>query len=343
LRIIVTGSIAYDYIMSFPGVFSDHILPAKIDVLSVSFLVDSLRRESGGCAANIAYTLALLGEQPACMATVGHDFDDDLARLAGHGVDTSLIERVDGESTSSFFVSTDSTGCQIASFYVGAMGAADRLSFHDVATQDVAAAIISPNAPAAMEKYVAECQTLGIPYVYDPSQQIVRLSAEAIVEGIAGSRIFIANEYEFELIHSKTGLDVEDVKDLAGTLIITRGKSGSIVRRGNDVHTIPVALPTAEVDPTGVGDAYRAGVLFGMLHDLSWPTAGRVGALAATYSLEAVGTQNHAFSIAEFLARYAGAFGAVPNELRDALAARGGHPAIGSTVGDADVLQRSGE
>ena len=319
MRIIVTGSVAYDYIMSFTGRFSEHILPEKIDILSVSFLVDSLRREPGGCAANIAYTLAMLGEEPRLMATVGSDFRDDRNRLEDHGVDTSLLLEVEDEFTSSFFVSTDEKSCQIASFYVGAMGAADRLSFNDVDVDNVAAVIISPNAPAAMEKYVRECRDLGLATIYDPSQQIVRLSSEALVEGIAGSEILIANEYEFELIHGKTGLGIEDVLDLTSTLIITRGEHGSIIRTDGQVHMIPAVPPTAVTDPTGVGDAYRAGVLFAMLHELPWPVAGRVGALAATYALEEVGTQSHAFTASEFADRYAESFSSAPDGLLDAL------------------------
>lgn len=320
MRIIVTGSIAYDTIMSFPGRFSDHILPDKIDILSVSFLVDSHRREPGGCAANIAYSLALLGERPLVMATVGADFETDRLRLEAHGVDTSMIRTVDVD-TANFYVSTDQANCQIASFYVGAMGAADSLSFLDVPVDNVAAVIIAPNAPAAMERYVRECREIGLPYVYDPSQQIVRLDGPALLEGIEGSQILIANEYEFELIRSKTGLTIEDAVALAGTLIITRGEHGSVVRTRVESHVIPAVPPVAAVDPTGVGDAYRSGVLFGMLHGLTWPVAGRVGALAATYAIEVMGTQRHQFTPASFLTRYDGAFGTPPPELAALLAA----------------------
>ncbi len=319
MRIIVTGSIAYDYIMSFPGDFSEHILPDKIDVLSVSFLVDSLRRVPGGCAANIAYNLALLGERPTIMATVGADFAADEARLAAAGIDVSLMRTVPDESTASFFVSTDRQNRQIASFYVGAMGHADRLTFHDLSARDVRLAIIAPNAPDAMLKYVRECKALGIPYVYDPSQQIVRLDAAALIDGIQGSRVFIANEYEFALVEEKTGLGVEDVLTMTDILIVTRGEHGSVIRAGHHVDWIPAVPTTAEVDPTGVGDAYRAGVMFGLLRGLAWPVAGRVGALCATYALEVLGTQGHHYTAPAFLARYAASFGAPPAELVQAL------------------------
>ncbi len=319
MRIIVTGSIAYDYIMSFPGDFSEHILPDKIDVLSVSFLVESLRREPGGCAANIAYNLALLGERPTVMATVGADFAYDHERLRSHGVDVALIRTLPDETTASFFVSTDRKSRQIASFYVGAMAAADELSFMELTAADIQLAIIAPNAPDAMEKYVRECQVLDIPYVYDPSQQIVRLSAEALVAGIRGSRIFIANEYEFALVQEKTGLDIAAARALTDVLIVTRGEHGSTIYAGEDQHVIPTAPPTAVVDPTGVGDAYRAGAVFGFLSNLPWPVAGRVGALAATYAIEKLGTQEHRYTATEFLDRYAQHFGSPPPELAQAL------------------------
>jgi adenosine kinase len=317
-RIIVTGSVANDYIMSFPGRFSEHLLPDKIHILSVSFLVDSLRRQPGGCAANIAYTLALLGERPAAMATVGPDYAADRERLERHGVDTSLLVTVEAH-TASFFVSTDEANCQIASFYIGAMGEADALSFHDFDTTGVELVIISPNAPAAMARYVRECRELGLKTIYDPSQQIVRLSAEELAEGIAGSWILIANEYEFELIREKTGLDAEAVLGLTETLIITRGEHGSIIRSPAGTHLVPPVPTDRAVDPTGVGDAYRAGVIFGLLAGLDWPVVGRIGSLAGTYCVEHTGPQAHLFDPISFLARYEASFGAAPAALAAAL------------------------
>ena len=319
-RVVVTGSIANDYIMSFPGRFSEHILPDKIDILSVSFLVDSLRREPGGTAANIAYNLALLGLRPTVMATVGADFEPDRRRLEARGVDTAQIRVVPDHFTASFFVSTDEANCQIASFYIGAMGAAADLTLDTVPDDEVALVVISPNAPEAMAKHVRECKARGLPFVYDPSQQIVRLTAEALVEGITGSLVFIANEYEFELVHEKTGLGVEDALDLTGTLVVTRGEHGSIIRSGGHVHLVPAVRPTTLVDPTGVGDAYRSGIVYGLLADLPWPVAGRVGSLAATYALEHTGTQAHDYDAAAFLARYEASFGDVPLALRRTLA-----------------------
>ena len=316
MRIIVTGSIANDYIMSFPGHFSEHILPEKIAVLSVSFLVDSLRREPGGCAANIAYNLALLGDRPAVMATVGMDFEPDRARLAAVGVDTALIKAVPGESTASFFVSTDLDHRQIASFYIGAMGQAAAQSLRDQDPAGIGLVVISPNAPDAMVKLVDDCKALGLPYVYDPSQQIVRLDGEDLRAGIAGARCFVANEYEMELISEKTGLDLEAIRGLCPVVVVTHGEKGSVIYDGESSYEIPIAAPRAVVDPTGVGDAYRTAIVYGLVHGLPWDQAGRVGALSATYALESLGTQAHAYSIDDFLARYAQNFGAVPEALR---------------------------
>jgi len=312
VSIIVTGSVAYDYLMSFPGRFSEHILPDQIHQVSLSFLVDSMRKQRGGCAPNIAYTLALLGERPTIMATVGQDFGEYRTWLEGAGVDTSAIVEVEDEFTSSFFVNTDLDNNQIASFYVGAMGKADILSFRDLDYRAIEIAIISPNAPAAMIKYAQECQKLGIPYIYDPSQQIVRLSGQELLEGTQGARMLIVNEYEFGMIKNKTGLSDEELLALPQITIITRGEEGSSIHVDDKVLSIPVVPSTPLVEPTGVGDAYRAGVIKGMLCGYPWEITGRIAALAATYVLEQHGTQNHRYSLDEFVARYRRVFGDAP-------------------------------
>jgi adenosine kinase len=310
MSIVITGSIAYDYLMSFPGRFRDHILPEQIHQISLSFLVESMRKQRGGCAPNIAYTLALLGERPTIMATVGQDFGEYRAWLDDAGIDTSAIVEIEGEFTSSFFVNTDQENNQIASFYMGAMGWADRLSFYDLPQeQKIEIAIISPNAPAAMVKYARECQELGIPYIYDPSQQTIWLSAEDLVEGARAARILIVNEYEFGMIQNKTGLSDRELLALPETTIVTRGEGGSTIYAPDQILTIPVVPPESLVEPTGVGDAYRGGIIKGLLRGLSWETTGRIASLAATYVLERLGTQNHYYSLDEFRARYRRVFG----------------------------------
>jgi adenosine kinase len=303
MNVVVTGSIAFDYLMTFPGYFREHILPDQIARLSVSFLVDSMRRQRGGCAPNIAYSLALLGLHPTVMATAGQDFGEYRAWLEEHGVDTSAVVEVPDEFTSSFFVSTDREHNQIASFYIGAMGHANKLSFRDL-NMPVDLAIVSPNDPEAMRKYPRECQQLGIPYIYDPSQQIIRLMGDDLCEGISGCRMLIVNEYEFEMIRNKTGLSEAQLLECAGTLIITRGTNGSTIWADGQRYDIPVVKPLREADPTGVGDAYRAGIIKGLSMGMSWEVTGRIASLAATYVLEQTGTQNHSYTWDEFAARY---------------------------------------
>jgi len=318
MSLIITGSVAYDYLMSFPGRFREHILPEQLHQISLSFLVDSMRKQRGGCAPNIAYSLALLGEHPTVMATVGQDFGEYRAWLEENGVDTSAIVEVPDEFTSSFFVNTDLENNQIASFYIGAMGRADRLSFRDLDYQAIELTILSPNAPAAMVKYARECQELGIPYIYDPSQQIIRLSGEELLEGTRGARMLIVNEYEFGLIRRKTGLSDEELLALPQVTIITQGERGSTIQAQGRTWHIPAVPPEPLVEPTGVGDAYRAGVIKGMLRGYRWETTGRIAALAATYVLEQEGTQNHRYTREEFVARYRRLFGDAP-ELSDLL------------------------
>jgi len=312
MRIIVTGSVAYDYLMSFPGRFSEHILPEQIHQVSLSFLVDSMRKQRGGCAPNIAYNLALLGERPTVMATVGQDFCEYRVWLEENGVDTSAITEVEGEFTSSFFVNTDLENNQIASFYVGAMGKADMLSFYALAQALIDLAIISPNAPAAMVKYARECQALGIPYIYDPSQQIIRLSGEELLEGIRGARVLIGNEYEFGMMRNKTGLVHEELLALPEVTIVTQGEQGSTIYADGRALHIPVVQPKLLAEPTGVGDAYRAGLIKGLVHNMPWEVTGRVGSLAATYVLEQHGTQEHSYTRRQFMERYRQAFGDEP-------------------------------
>jgi len=335
LSIVVTGSIAYDYIMSFPGRFREHILPERIESLSLSFLVDSMHKRRGGCAPNIAYSLALLGERPKVMGTVGQDFAEYRAWLEEQGIDTSTIKEIEGEFTASYFVSTDQENNQIASFYTGAMAQAHTLSFKDQDYSTIDVAIISPNDPQAMVQYARECQELGIPYIYDPSQQIVRLTGEELRKGVRRARMLILNEYEYELFQKKTGLSEAEILTLTKTIVVTRGERGSTVitldcepedltglpdASGLRVIEVPAVPPRCVSDPTGVGDAYRAGVIKGLVRGYSWETIGRLASLAATYVIETHGPQSHRYTPSEFVARYREHFGDVP-ELEDLLRA----------------------
>jgi len=309
MRIIVTGSIAYDYLMSFPGSFTEHLLPDHLQRVSLSFLVDSMDKRRGGCAPNIAYTLALLGERPVLMATAGQDFDDYRRWLDEAGIDTSLVKQVADKFTASFFCSTDKTGNQIASFYTGAMANASELSFRDAGVCGLT--IIAPNDPAAMVSYARECRELGIPYIYDPSQQVARMGGDELKDGVTGARIVICNDYEYEILREKTGLDAAAMLQHAEAVIVTKGEKGSsIILRDRTVDT-PAVPPVEAVDPTGVGDAFRGGLMKGLAAGAPWETCGRMGSVAATYALEHLGGSTHRYSWPEFTARYQSQFGAL--------------------------------
>lgn len=304
MNVVVTGSIAYDYLMTFPGRFAEHILPDQIDRLSVSFLVDEMRKQRGGCAANIAYNLALLGERPRLMGTVGQDFGAYRAWLEGRGVDTSLVRTEPDLFTASFFVSTDEDGNQIANFYTGAMARARDLSLLGLDHGRIDLVVISPNDPQAMVKYAVECQTLGIPYLYDPSQQIVRLSGEELAKGLEKAALLVVNEYEFEMVREKTGLSVTEIETAPRqACVVTMGQNGSRICTEDGVYLVPAAVPQCVDDPTGVGDAYRAGLIKGLALDLPWALAGRMGSVAAVYALEQPGPQSHYYSLPDFIAR----------------------------------------
>jgi adenosine kinase len=303
MKIVVTGSIAYDYLMSFPGKFTDSLVADQLHNISLSFLVDSLNRQRGGTAPNIAYTLALLGGRPHVMATAGQDFGDYRTWLETHGVDTSAIIEIENDFCAYFFVNTDQEQNQIASFYTGAMSHASILSFAQHAA-DADLAIISPNAPDAMSQYAAECRQLGIPFIYDPSQQAARFSGEELLHGLDGAHMLTVNEYEFQLIQEKTRLKEEQILQRVGSLLVTLADEGArLVIDGTEIH-IPAVPPECITDPTGAGDAFRAGLMRGMQLGLPWEISGRMGSLAATYVLEQMGTQNHYYSPQEFVARF---------------------------------------
>lgn len=307
--VVVSGSIAFDTLMSFPGLFGEHFLPDKLDKISVSFLVDTLKKRRGGCAANIAYSLALLGEKPVLFGAVGGDFMEYGSWLASRGVDVSGVRVFPEEYTSSFFVSTDRSGNQIASFYTGAMRLADSLRLAHLKREDIGLVVVAPNDPAAMNRIVEECRASGLATLYDPGQQVVRLDSDSLKHGISGARWFVLNEYEWELVTRKTGWKITDVLKHAEAMVVTLGEKGSVVHTRDGETSIPAAPPKAVVDPTGVGDAFRAGLISGRLGGLPWDIAGRMGSLSATYVLETDGPQSHSYTPRDFVRRYRKIFG----------------------------------
>ena len=305
--IIVTGSVAFDYLMSFPGKFTEHLLPEHMSRVSLSFLVDTMDKRRGGCAPNIAYTLALLGERPKLMATAGQDFGDYRRWLEAAGVDTSLVRDVQDKFTASFFCSTAVDGNQIASFYTGAMANAGELSFRTAGACRLA--IISPNDPGAMVQYAEECRTLAVPYIWDPGQQCARMSGGELRDGLVGAALVICNDYEFELIRQKTEMDEEAVFGASGALVITRGELGCSIYTAAGRTDVPAVPPERIVDPTGVGDAFRGGFMKGLAQGESYVRCARLGSVAATYALEHLGGQSHSYTIEEFLDRLERHFG----------------------------------
>ena len=307
-RIAVTGSVAFDNIMVFPGKFGDHILPEKTHIINVSFLVDRLDRRRGGNAANIAYTLALLGETPLLAAAVGNDFDSFGAALTASGVDVSAALHCTDIATACCFITTDLDNNQITAFFPGAMSRAGDIDLRTLG--DVEYVVVSPDAPDAMAAHIEQSAALGARLVFAPAQQLPAMSEETLRAGLDGAWLVAGNDYEFELILSRTGRSPQDLAKSGAIVAVTHGHEGSDIHGEGDVVHIPVAQPSSIVDPTGAGDAYIAGVLAGIRRGATLSDAGRMGALAATYVIENNGTQAHAYTAADFEARYRATFNA---------------------------------
>ena len=303
MDILLTGSVAYDYLMTFPGLFKEQILPERLESISLSFLVESMSRQRGGVAPNIAYTMALLGARPRVMATVGEDFEEYRAWLESKGVDTSLMQVIPGVFTASFFATTDQANAQIASFYPGAMGHAASQSLKELPSKPELV-LVSPNEPGAMTKFAAEARELEIPYLYDPSQQVLRLDGKELARDMEGAHFLFCNDYEFGLISKKTGWSLDQILERVNFLVITRGKDGADLYAENTTVHIPTVPEDKIVDPTGVGDAFRGGFLAGLSQNLDWKLCGEIGSLAAVYCLEQNGPQSHAYTREEFVERF---------------------------------------
>jgi adenosine kinase len=309
-EIAVTGSVAFDHIMNFKGRFKDHILPDKLHMLNVSFLVNELKRLHGGCAANVAYACALHGLRARLVASVGSDFGDYGRWLSERGVDLSGVQTHKDCLTASCFITTDADNNQITGFFPGAMAHARSATIGGLSGNRPALAIVSPNDPDAMRAYPKECRRLGVPFLYDPGQNVIALSGEDLKDGLTGARVLVCNDYELAMVKEKTGLDEAALLERCEALVVTLGKEGSrILPRGQDPVEVP-AVPVDEVvDPTGAGDAYRGGLIRGMVEGADWETCARLGTLTATYCVEVRGTTGYAFDAASFARRYEDAFG----------------------------------
>ena len=304
----MTGSVAYDQIMVFPGRFADHILPEKTHLINVSFQVDSLERRRGGTAANICYTLALLGERPLLCAAVGAaDFRGYAAALDAVGVDTSAALRCDDVDTAAAYITTDTDDNQITAFFSGAMSRAAGVDL--LALRDVGDVVVGADDPAAMGRHVLQARELGARLLFAPAQQIPSMDAAQLRAGLESAWLVVGNDYELSMIAERTGLGVEQLRRRC-TVAVTRGADGSDLHGAEGSIRIPAVAVPAVVDPTGAGDAYIAGLLRGLRAGAPLEVAGRMGAVAGAFAVEHRGPQGHAFSLAAFGQRYEDAFGA---------------------------------
>lgn len=303
IDVVVSASIAFDHVMAFGGSFKDHMIADKMDVLSVSFLVDSLKQQRGGVGGNMAYSLALLGSRTALVGAVGKDFESYGAVLAELGVDLSHVVLIPDDFTSNAYMNADRQGNQIVAFYPGAGAKSVEIDVSDIASR-ATYGLISAAGPDAMMAHARQFIAAGAKLVFDPAQQIVILSGDELTEGINGAEIAIGNEYEYGMIENKTGLTFEDIARKVPMAVRTLAERGSEIRAGGESIMIPPASPDPFVDPTGGGDAYRSGFLKGLLIGADLPVAGRMGSLAATYAIEFHGTQEHEYTAEGFVARF---------------------------------------
>jgi adenosine kinase len=305
MNIIVSGSIAYDRIMDFPGKFSDHILPDKIHVLNVCFQVNGIKEKYGGTAGNIAYALTLMGEKPLICATIGHDYQKYFKWLAKNGLSTENIKIIADEFTAGAYITTDRSDNQITGFNPGAMKYQSTLDFSKLDHENTIV-IVYPGNFEDMVNYPRACKNYGIDYILDPGQSLPMWDKQDLIQAIEGCRILIVNDYELSLIISKTGLNKKALLELTGTIITTLGESGSQISMREREIAVPAFKVKKVVDPTGAGDSYRGGLLCGLVHGKTIEQCARMGSVCASFSIENYGTQEYSFTPEEFNERLNG-------------------------------------
>jgi len=304
---LICGSMAYDTIMVFHDRFKNHILPEQVHILNVSFLVPDLRREYGGCAGNIAYNLNLLGGQPLPMATVGKDFQPYSQWMAYCGVSQELLRVVDESYTAQAYITTDMDDNQITAFHPGAMSFSH---LNEVPTDhNIKLGIVAPDGKEGMIQHAEQFAAAGIPFIFDPGQGMPMFDGEELLRFVELATWVTLNDYEAQLMRERTGLTPEQLAQRVQALIVTRGSSGSLIYTDKQCLEIPTARAKVALDPTGCGDAYRAGLIYGLLEDMDWNTTGRIASLMGAVKVETAGTQNHAFTLSEFRDRFRENFG----------------------------------
>jgi adenosine kinase len=307
MRVLICGSIAFDNIMVFGGRFQDHILPDQIHILNVAFLVPDLRREFGGCAGNIGYNLKLLGGDPLVMATVGDDAGPYLSRLDRLGLTRERVREVQGTLTAQAFITTDLDDNQITAFHPGAMNHS-HLNTIDAST-GAGLAIVAPDGRDGMVQHVDQLAAAKIPFVFDPGQGMPMFSGDELLAMIRKASYVAVNDYEGKMLEEKTGRSLADLAGIVKALVVTKGAEGSTIHAGGTAYEIPGVKAEAVVDPTGCGDAYRAGLLYGIAAGFDWPKTGRLASLMGSIKVASRGGQNHSPTRAEIGARYEAAFG----------------------------------
>jgi adenosine kinase len=310
MKTLITGSIAYDTIMVFPDRFKNHLLPDQLHILNVCFLTPEMRREFGGTAGNIAYNLKQLGGEPLVMATVGEDIEPYLYRLQRLGIDAARLKRIPGQFTAQAFITTDLDDNQITAFHPGAMNYAHENRID--AALGAPLAIVAPDGKEGMLQHARECAAHGIAFMFDPGQGLPMFSAAELAEFVRLADYVAVNDYEGKLLEEKTGRKLEDLARDVKALVVTRGAQGSRIMAGDTQHEIPVAHADRVVDPTGCGDAYRAGLLYGIAKGWDWPRIGRLGATLGAIKIASRGAQNHRADRAMVEARYRQSFGESP-------------------------------
>ncbi len=304
---LICGSLAFDTIMSFHGRFSEALLADQLHKINVAFLVPGIRREYGGCAGNIAYNLKLLGGDPLIMATLGQDGAPYLERLGRQGISTRCIRSVEDAYTAQAFITTDADNNQITAFHPGAMSSSHLNKVQDAGAAKLA--IIAPDGRDGMIEHARDCAQLGIPFIFDPGQGLPMFSGDELKEFIAMATYVAVNDYEAELLTERTGLTLQEIAERVSALVVTRGEQGAEIFTADGKFDIPVVKVGAVVDPTGCGDAFRAGMLFGLTRGMDWMTIGRLSSLMGAIKIESQGGQNHAPSVDEIEQRFEREFG----------------------------------
>jgi adenosine kinase len=304
---LICGSMAFDTIMSFHGRFSEALLADQLHKINVAFLVPGIRREFGGCAGNIAYNLKLLNGDPLIMATLGKDGGTYVERLDKLGISRRCIRHIDDAYTAQAFITTDADSNQITAFHPGAMGSSHLNKIQDAGKVKIA--IVAPDGRDGMIEHAEDCARLGVPFIFDPGQGLPMFSGEELTHFIELATYVAVNDYEAELLTERTGLSLEQIAERVSALIVTRGEQGAEIYTSNERFDIPVVGVDKVVDPTGCGDAFRAGMLYGLTHDMDWMTIGRLSSLMGSIKIASQGGQNHTPTLAEIQERFRKEFG----------------------------------